>query len=84
MFVLAIIFSCLIGVTVGMFLTYQLMISYDEFRNNGNYFNELEEALPSNYAMNDSAIVKEESKRLVGNTDEIRAVFAKRRQNGRG
>jgi len=84
MIVLTAIFSCLIGVTVGMFLTYQLMISYDEFRDvTGNNFNDLEAALPSNYTINDNAIVKDEPRRLVGDTDEIRAIFAKRRQNAR-
>ena len=77
------VLSMTVGLLVGSFLTFQILVSYEESED--DYldidYNELAEALPSHATRNDSAVVDEKSsRRLVGNTDEIRAIFAKRRQ----
>lgn len=87
MIVLTAVFSCLIGVTIGMFLAYQLLVSYEEDTGLDGAFADidysgLEGALPSNQVQNDPAVI-DDKRSLAGNTDEIRAVFAKRRQAGR-
>ena len=76
------ILSLLIGLSIGSFLTFQLLISYDEIESIEDYdYNDIESALPSNETRNDNAIVKERNN-LVGDTDEIRAILAKRRRGG--
>lgn len=85
MLVTTAVLCVLIGLAVGSFLTFQLLVSYDEAESYDDYdydFNELEAALPSNATKNDSAVVKENQGRLVGDTKQIREIFAQRRQGG--
>ena len=79
--ILTAIFSCLIGVTVGMFLTYHLLLSYDEAENGGGFdYDDLELELPPADTRSKSAAMSNEPKSYARNVDEIRSVFAKRRQ----
>lgn len=85
--VLTAILSFIAGLSIGAFLTFHLLLSYDEIEGAGPLgngdFSELEGALPSRTSFYDSATVDNDANRLVGDTDEIRAIFAKRRQAGR-
>lgn len=85
--VLTAILSFIAGLSVGAFLTFHLLLSYDEVENfgplGGGEYSELEGALPSRTSFYDNATVDNDANRLVGDTDEIRAIFAKRRQAGR-
>ncbi len=82
---LIVVLSMLIGLFVGSFLTFQLLVSYDEAESYLDVdYDDIEAALPSKASQYDTAVVKDEPpKRLVGDTDEIRAIFAKRRGGGR-